>query len=163
MDRERREGLDNLADELIDNIIRTPDEEILNEVKEDCGDSAHDANRVRDLLDKSKRKIRLEKIKKAFTHPFVGGSVTDDVLWLTAEINKADKEIEFRNGVMNRQKSALDEKHKEIERLRNIAEETDNYDCGFINDYGGGNVQWWQDYIRSVIAQANEHWRQALL
>ncbi|HDZ26827.1 hypothetical protein LCGC14_1861130 [marine sediment metagenome] len=118
MDRERREGLDNLADELIDNIIRTPDEEILNEVKEDCGDSAHDANRVRDLLDKSKRKIRLEKIKKAFTHPFVGGSVTDDVLWLTAEINKADKEIEFRNGVMNRQKSALDEKHKEIERLK---------------------------------------------
>ena len=118
MDRERREGLDNLADELIDNIIRTPDEEILNEVKEDCGDSAHDANRVRDLLDKSKRKIRLEKIKKAFTHPFAGGSVTDDVLWLTSEINKADKEIEFRNGVMNRQKSALDEKHKEIERLR---------------------------------------------
>jgi len=36
-----------------------------------------------------------------------------------------------------------------------------DYDCGLINDYGGGNVVWWQDYIRSVIGSANQHWGEA--
>jgi hypothetical protein len=33
-----------------------------------------------------------------------------------------------------------------------------DYDCGLINDYGGGDVSWWQDYIRAEIGRANEHW-----
>lgn len=40
--------------------------------------------------------------------------------------------------------------------------EIDDYDCGILNDYGGGNVQWWQDYIRSEIQRCNEYWREAL-
>lgn len=39
------------------------------------------------------------------------------------------------------------------------APEMDDYDCGLINDWGGGNVEWWQDYIRAEIGRANEHWR----
>ncbi|HLV84206.1 MAG TPA: hypothetical protein VKY62_10560 [Devosia sp.] len=35
----------------------------------------------------------------------------------------------------------------------------DDYDPGLINDHGGGDVGWWQDYIRSEIQSANEHWR----
>lgn len=31
------------------------------------------------------------------------------------------------------------------------------YDAGLLNDFGGGNVEWWQDYIRAEIGRAEEH------
>lgn len=34
-----------------------------------------------------------------------------------------------------------------------------DYDCGLINGYGGGDVSWWQDYLRAEIGRANDHWR----
>lgn len=40
-----------------------------------------------------------------------------------------------------------------------IRNEFSDYDAGLINDHGGGDVGWWQDYIRSEIQSANEHWR----
>ena len=38
----------------------------------------------------------------------------------------------------------------------------ERYDCGLINDYGGGDVQWWQDYIRAEIERCNDHWEAQL-
>ena len=35
-----------------------------------------------------------------------------------------------------------------------------DYDAGLLNDFGGGNVEWWQDYLRAEIGRANEFWRQ---
>ena len=37
-----------------------------------------------------------------------------------------------------------------------------DYDCGSINDYGGGNIKWWQDYIRAEINRCNEYWREQI-
>ena len=37
-----------------------------------------------------------------------------------------------------------------------------DYDCGYINDYGGGNVDWWMDYIRSEINACNDYWRSVI-
>lgn len=34
-----------------------------------------------------------------------------------------------------------------------------DYDSGLLSDYGGGDVSWWQDYIRSEVGRANVHWR----
>lgn len=34
-----------------------------------------------------------------------------------------------------------------------------DYDPGLLNDWGGGNVEWWQDYLRAEIGRANDHWR----
>ena len=48
-----REQLNHLTDKLIDNIINTPDDEILKEVEEDYGDPAYEANKVRDIINKS--------------------------------------------------------------------------------------------------------------
>jgi len=31
-----------------------------------------------------------------------------------------------------------------------------DYDLGLMNDYGGGNVSWWHDYLRSAVDGANE-------
>lgn len=38
-----------------------------------------------------------------------------------------------------------------------------DYDAGFLNDWGGGNVDWWQDYLRAEIGRANEAWRENTL
>jgi len=34
------------------------------------------------------------------------------------------------------------------------------FDAGLLNDFGGGNVEWWHDYIRSLLSDAEEHYRQ---
>jgi hypothetical protein len=34
------------------------------------------------------------------------------------------------------------------------------YDAGLLNDYGGGNVEWWQDYIRAELGRAEEFYEQ---
>lgn len=33
---------------------------------------------------------------------------------------------------------------------------SDRYDAGLLNDFGGGNVDWWQDYIRAEVERAND-------
>lgn len=35
-----------------------------------------------------------------------------------------------------------------------------DYDPGLLSDFGGGDVNWWQDYLRAEIARANEHWQE---
>lgn len=35
-------------------------------------------------------------------------------------------------------------------------EEPDAYDAGLLGDYGGGDVEWWQDYIRAELGRAHE-------
>ena len=34
------------------------------------------------------------------------------------------------------------------------------YDAGLLNDYGGGDVAWWHDYIRSLLDAAEEHYQE---
>lgn len=36
--------------------------------------------------------------------------------------------------------------------------ELDPYDAGYLNDFGGGNVGWWHDYIRSELDRAHDHY-----
>lgn len=35
-----------------------------------------------------------------------------------------------------------------------------DYDPGLLNDFGGGDVGWWQDYIRAEIGRCNDYWRE---
>ena len=37
--------------------------------------------------------------------------------------------------------------------------ELTEYDAGLLNDFGGGNVEWWQDYIRAELGRAFEHYQ----
>lgn len=37
-----------------------------------------------------------------------------------------------------------------------------DYDAGLMNDWGGGNVEWWHDYLRAEIGRANDHWSDAI-
>ena len=33
------------------------------------------------------------------------------------------------------------------------------YDAGLLSDFGGGNVEWWQDYIRAELGRAHEFYQ----
>lgn len=35
----------------------------------------------------------------------------------------------------------------------------DAYDAGHLNDFGGGNVGWWQDYMRSELGAAHDFYQ----
>ena len=37
--------------------------------------------------------------------------------------------------------------------------ELDHYDAGLLNDFGGGNVDWWQDYIRAELGRAHDFYQ----
>ena len=37
-----------------------------------------------------------------------------------------------------------------------VVGEPDCYDAGLLSDFGGGNVAWWQDYIRAELARAHD-------
>lgn len=44
------------------------------------------------------------------------------------------------------------------EEIKDVQEDED-YDPGLMNDYGGGNVGWWMDYIRAEVGRCNDYWR----
>jgi hypothetical protein len=35
----------------------------------------------------------------------------------------------------------------------------EDYDAGLLSDHGGGNVEWWQDYIRAELGRAYAHYQ----
>lgn len=43
-------------------------------------------------------------------------------------------------------------------RIADEINSIDYFDAGILNDYGGGNIAWWQDYIRSLLNQANDYY-----
>lgn len=42
------------------------------------------------------------------------------------------------------------------------AVELDRYDAGLLGDGGGGDVEWWQDYLRSELERAHEFYQDQL-
>ena len=37
--------------------------------------------------------------------------------------------------------------------------ELEPYDAGLLNPCGGGNVEWWQDYIRAELGRAHDFYQ----
>lgn len=37
--------------------------------------------------------------------------------------------------------------------------ELSTYDAGMFNDFGGGNVEWWMDYLRDELARAHDFYQ----
>lgn len=53
-------------------------------------------------------------------------------------------------------KYALDIAEQKLASMEN--QEPEPYDAGFLNDFGGGNVSWWHDYIRAELDRAHDHY-----
>lgn len=58
--------------------------------------------------------------------------------------------------------SILNLAKQEGEREAGSTDNIKDYDPGLLNDYGGGKIDWWQNYIRSEIERCNGHWRESL-
>jgi hypothetical protein len=43
-----------------------------------------------------------------------------------------------------------------------MAMQIEEYDAGLLNDYGGGDIDWWQDYIRAELGRAYEYYQSQL-
>ena len=46
--------------------------------------------------------------------------------------------------------------------LREAAGNISAFDAGLLNDFGGGNVEWWHEYIRSLLTVADGSWRELI-
>lgn len=56
----------------------------------------------------------------------------------------------------------LQEAADEIDALQaraRVQGELEPYDAGLLNDFGGGNVGWWQDYIRAELGRAYDFYQ----
>lgn len=63
---------------------------------------------------------------------------------------------------MHKTRESLDKQQEALHLADVSVSLPDDYDSGLLNDYGGGNVEWWQDYIREEVARCNEYWRDYL-
>lgn len=52
----------------------------------------------------------------------------------------------------------IKKKNKTQEVVESLLNEQD-YDPGLLNNHGGGKVDWWLDYIRTIVNDSNAHWR----
>ncbi len=127
------------------------------------------------------------KAKIAFTSLFAN----DDAYWvpfkvsckLERERDEALSDLEFRRDLFKLQEQQLNDVRAERDEARETAERyrleanammmqrdrlaeaartLPDYDSGILNDFGGGYVEWWQDYLRAEIGRANDYWRAAL-
>lgn len=48
---------------------------------------------------------------------------------------------------------------RDLEHLLVDIESIPDYAPGILAEYGGGNQDWWLDYVRIEINNANEYWR----
>lgn len=72
-----------------------------------------------------------------------------------------DAALRNDNEALRAEVAALkDEIEKHANRGEDMNDNFRDYDAGLLNDFGGGNVGWWQDYLRAEIGRANDHWRQ---
>jgi hypothetical protein len=77
-----------------------------------------------------------------------GASPDENKIWLMYA-----EEIEtFAKLVAAKEREALAQPEQEPVAL-------EEYDAGLLNDFGGGNVEWWWDYIRAELGRAYEHYQ----
>ena len=103
--------------------------------------------------------------------PWEIGKAIDDAIEAMEELNEwrtlngwgGTPEIinDFIKGQQSRIYAAQ-EAEEQRDRLTEAARTLPDYDAGLINDFGGGYVEWWQDYLRAEIGRANDYWRAAI-
>jgi len=101
-------------------------------------------------------------------------AITEMREWLEIRIKELDNGVNLSLANWQREKAHNDREtflKKMLDKAcalessqaeKDKGEDIEDYDAGLLNDYGGGNVGWWQDYIRNVLAACNEHWRETL-
>jgi hypothetical protein len=58
------------------------------------------------------------------------------------------------NGIIQEIRAYLSTTSDDAEEL-----ELEEYDAGLLGYFGGGDVEWWQDYIRDLLGRAHDHYQ----
>jgi hypothetical protein len=83
------------------------------------------------------------------------GCITlDELREARAELNATNRQVEILS-------DALAESRREVAALKAVQEPValEEYDAGILGCAGGGDVSWWQDYIRSELGSAYEYYQ----
>lgn len=78
------------------------------------------------------------------------------------ELAVSEGKANIESGLLNQ-----DEAQAMATELRNAADdlspretpELDEYDAGLLASAGGGDVEWWQDYLRAELGRAHEFYQ----
>jgi len=59
---------------------------------------------------------------------------------------------------------ACDDFKEDIDTRLDITKILDelNYDPGILHPYGGGNITWWKNYVKSEVQHCNMYWRRLI-
>jgi len=103
------------------------------------------------------------ELKKLFTHAV---PVTADE-GLVGELTQVLEDWEINGNPMQKlELEAILSKYRPVPVVKEQGEAgldgIVDYDAGLLSNYGGGNVSWWQDYLRHELMACNEHWRAAI-
>lgn len=78
---------------------------------------------------------------------------------LKVQIEDTKRLLEARKTANKQQKEMIAGLLQDNASLRFCKTPLTEYDAGILNDWGGGNVEWWQDYIRSELSRAYEFYQ----
>jgi hypothetical protein len=76
------------------------------------------------------------------------------------ELLKAAREVSKSTSIGNMAKLNCAIEAIEKTPPQQNAEEFTDYDPGALNDYGGGNILWWTEYIHQIISDCNDYHRE---
>ena len=90
----------------------------------------------------------------------LGHPLEDDVALIGPELRRLHAVESGAKVELMRRDNLIDSLNGLCESYRTqVQGELEPYDAGLLNDFGGGNVEWWQDYIRAELEHAHDFYQ----
>ena len=90
----------------------------------------------------------------------LGHPLEDDVALIGPELLRLHAVESGAKVELMRRDNLIDSLNGLCESYRTqVQGELEPYDAGLLNDFGGGNAEWWQDYIRAELGHAHDFYQ----
>ena len=90
----------------------------------------------------------------------LGHPLEDDVALIGPELRRLHAVESGAKIELMRRGNLIDSLNGLCESYRTqVQGELEPYDAGLLNDFGGGNAEWWQDYIRAELGHAHDFYQ----
>ena len=90
----------------------------------------------------------------------LGHPLEDDVALIGPELRRLHAVESGAKVELMRRANSIDSLNGLCESYRTqVQGELEPYDAGLLNDFGGGNAEWWQDYIRAELGHAHDFYQ----
>ena len=90
----------------------------------------------------------------------LGHPLEDDVALIGPELRRLHAVESGAKVELMRRDNLIDSLNGLCESYRTqVQGELEPYDAGLLNDFGGGNAEWWQDYIRAELGHAHDFYQ----